>query len=326
MKRSNAAMDSVPDTGQDPGVAWMQHMRSGQWQQAWQLADCALPARAQTSCAHLPRHLQYVWSGAPLAGKRVLVRCYHGLGDTLQFIRYAPMLHAIAAQVTVWVQPALLPLLRDVDGVDRWLTLHDGTPELEFDVDVEIMELPHVFRSTPATLPARIPYLHVAPMALDPSHARPRVGLVWKAGDWDDTRSIPFALLAPLASLDEVTLFILQPAAAAAGWHGQFGVYPGDLVDLVDYARALRAMDLLVTIDSMPAHLAGALGVPTWTLLQADADWRWMQDRDDSPWYPGMQLFRQPRAGDWESVIAEVVVALERWQSQWHALSAGRGD
>lgn len=299
------ARDALPDP-------WMQHMRRGEWEQAWAISDALLPIRAREPCSHSPRHLQYVWTGAPLQGKRVLVRCYHGLGDTLQFIRYAPLLKAVAAEVIVWAQPKLLPLLRHVDGIDRLLPLHDDAPDVEFDVDVELMELPHIFRTTPVTVPARIPYLRAEPMALAGTAGQRRIGLVWKAGDWNDARSIPFEWLAPFAQLGgDTTVYILQPDAAAAGWDGAFGEYPGEL-DVPGYARALKALDLLVTIDSMPAHLAGALGVPTWTLLHHDPDWRWMQDRTDSPWYPCMRLFRQRTPGDWPGVVAEVATELTR--------------
>jgi hypothetical protein len=298
------------DAGLEPGDAWMRHMRGGEWEQAWRISDRELPRRAREPCAHWPRHLQYVWTGAPLAGKRVLVRCYHGLGDTLQFIRYAPLLKALAGEVIVWAQPGLLPLLATVEGIDQLIPLHDGVPQAGFDVDVEVMELPHIFRTTLATVPSRIPYLHAEPMALPPAAGRrPAVGLVWKAGDWAERRSIPFSLLTPFASLAEVDLFILQPSALAAGWNGQFGIYLGEF-GLPDYARAIRAMDLVISIDSMPAHLAGAMGIPVWTLLHTDADWRWMENRDNSPWYPSMRLFRQPRTGDWGSVIEEVTSEL----------------
>ena len=294
--------------------AWLRHMRSGEWERAWAITDCAMPARAREPCWHWPRHLQYVWTGAALGNRRVLVRCYHGLGDTLQFIRYMPLLKAIAAELIVWVQPSLIPLLDGFPGVDRFLPLHDGAPEAEYDVDVEIMELPHVFRTTLATVPAKIPYLHAEPMPVQRSGGRPAVGLVWKAGDWNEARSFPFALLKPLAALEQADFHILQPQAVAAGWDGSFGQFHGEF-GMADYARLVRAMDLVITIDSMPAHLAGALGVPTWTLLGADPDWRWMAEREDSPWYPGMRLFRQPRAGDWEAVIARVAEELARFRT-----------
>lgn len=290
-------------------------MRCGEWEQAWRISDRQLPVRANRSCVDWPRHLQYVWTGAPLAGKRVLVRCYHGLGDTIQFIRYAPLLKAIASEVIVWAQPGLIPLLSTATGIDKLIALHDGTPQADYDVDVEIMELPHIFRTTLATVPAHVPYLHAEPMSLPPSAGRqPAIGLVWKAGDWAEQRSIPFPLLAPFAELTDIALFILQPGATAAGWKGQFGTYLGEF-DLYDYARAVRAMDLLISIDSMPAHMAGAMGVPVWTLLHAEADWRWMENRDDSPWYPGMRLFRQRQVGNWETVIEDVMSATAAFAS-----------
>lgn len=285
-------------------------MRRGEWERAWALADQELPVRAAQPCWHWPRHLQYVWTGAPLHGRRVLVRCYHGLGDTIQFIRYLPLLRGIASETIVWAQPKLLPLLRGVAGIDRLLPLHDGAPEVDYDVDVELMELPHVFRTTLATLPARVPYLHAEPMPVPRTPGRPAVGLVWKAGDWDARRNVPYALLKErFASLSDIDFFVLQPDAIDAGWREGFGHYLGEF-GIPDYARLVAAMDLLVTIDSMPAHLGGALGVPTWTLLAADADWRWLEGRDDSPWYPGMRLFRQERAGEWGPVIERVAAEL----------------
>ncbi|MCE7032275.1 hypothetical protein LY625_06520 [Lysobacter sp. GX 14042] len=284
-------------------------MRRGEWEQAWQVGDAGLPARAARPCHHLPRHLQYVWTGAPLEGRRVLVRCYHGLGDTLQFIRYVPLLAQRAAEVAVWAQPGLLPLLAQVPGIDRLLPLHDGDAEVDYDVDVELMELAHVFRSTPDDLPGRVPYLHAEPHGLPGPDVRPRIGLVWRGGDWNPARSMDFRQIAPLAGLPGVRALIVQPQARDAGWDGCTGEYPGEF-GIPAYASVLSALDLLVTIDSMPAHLGGALGVPTWVLLHHEPDWRWMEGRDDSPWYPGMRLFRQRAAGDWAGVVDQVMAAL----------------
>lgn len=292
---------------------WTRHMLDGEWERAWALCDADLPRRAATPCWHLPRHEQFVWTGAPLAGRRVLVRCYHGLGDTLQFIRYLPMLKRVAAETIVWAQPKLLPLLAGMRGIDRLLPLHDGSPGVDYDVDVEVMELAHVFRSTPSTLPADTPYLEATPLALAPD-PRPTVGLVWQGGDWDPARALDWASVRPLARLEGVRCVILQPGAHAAGWDGRTGTWLGEFA-LADYARALKAMDLLVTIDSMPAHLAGALGVPTWTLLRAEHDWRWMRGRDDSPWYPRMRLFRQRREGDWDELVGRVAAALRAFSA-----------
>lgn len=285
-------------------------MRSGDWQEAWKVSDAVLQERAGKPCWHWPRHLQYVWDGTPLHGKRVLVRCYHGLGDTIQFIRFMPRLRAVAREVIVWAQPALIPLLNTVEGIDRLLPLHDGTPEADYDTDVEIMELSHIFRVTPETIPSQFPYIQVDPLPLTKQAKELAVGLVWKAGDWDERRSIPFSLLAPLDRIDGVQLYVLQGGAAEAGWKEGFGIYPGEF-PLHEYARIVAAMDLVITVDSMPAHLAGALNRPVWNLLHAEADWRWMDDREDSPWYPTMCLFRQEHAADWQGVISRVARELE---------------
>ena len=302
------------DNQQDAPDNWLCHMRQGNFDAAWDCADKTLRLRNGKPCWHLPRHFQYIWNGDSLQGKRVLVRCYHGLGDTIQFIRYARLVKAIAKQVIVWVHPKLIPLLKTVEGIDELLPLHDGSPEVSYDVDVELMELPHVFRSTLYTIPVSIPYLHVRPIPLSLSNKQLNVGLVWKAGDWDENRSIPFTFLSPLEKNPGIQFYILQPGAREAGWNEQFGIYPGEL-DLVQYARHVSALDLLISIDSMPVHVAGALSVPVWTLLQATPDWRWMDNREDSPWYPSMRLFRQQRPGDWEPVIHRVADELKKLTS-----------
>ena len=290
---------------------WIHHMRRGMFEEAWKHSDQVLQARAGLPCWHLPRHFQYIWDGSSLAGKRVLVRCYHGLGDTIQFIRYVPLLSSIAAEIIVWVQPPLIPLLENMRHINQLLPLHDGTPEAAYDVDVEIMELPHIFRTTLTTIPSAMPYLHVEPRPLTVDTGELAVGLVWKAGDWDERRAVPFSFLTPLAQIPGIRLYILQAGAKAAGWQEEVGVHPGEF-SLFDYAGIVKGLDLLITIDSMPAHLAGALGIPVWTLLHAEADWRWMENREDSPWYPSMRLFRQERPGDWEGVIWRVKAELER--------------
>jgi hypothetical protein len=288
----------------DPRTAWTVAMRQGDFTGAWVVADHVLKTRAGGGASRLPRHEQHVWDGTALDGRRVLVRCYHGLGDTLQFIRFVPWLAARCPAVTVWVQEKLIPLLSTMEGSGALLPLHDGEPDVAHDVQVELMELPHVFRVTLETLPADVPYLHAAPSAGWP-RARPRIGLVWQAGDWDARRSIARPLLEPLLTTPAVTWVVMQPGADAAEWGRGDALWPTGW-DLLTYARAMRSLDLLVTIDSMPAHLAGALAVPVWTLLPAQADWRWMEGRNDSPWYPTMRLFRQTTPGRWDDVIARV--------------------
>jgi hypothetical protein len=279
-------------------------VRRGDFAAAWNISDSSLRTRRAEDQIKLQRWQQSVWDGSSLAGKRVLVRCYHGLGDTIHFIRYASLLKDIEAEVIVWTQPTLIPLLRGVRGIDRLLPLHDGVPDVEYDVDVELNELPHVFRTTLASIPADVPYISVEPAVL-PHDGRLRVGLIWQSGDWDDRRSVPFSEIKRLRSVPGVDWHILQRDALRAGWDGELGVVAGGDNPLDD-ARVMCALDLVVSVDTMTAHLAGALGRPAWTLLHSDPDWRWMLDRDDSPWYPTMRLFRQPHPHRWDLVIDAV--------------------
>lgn len=285
---------------------WLRYMRRGDWAAAWQCSDAVLRARSGRPEHDRPRHLQAVWDGKPLADRRVLVRCYHGLGDTIQFARFLPRVSRDAATLTVWAQPALIPLLQTLPNAGELLPLHDGVPDVAYDVDIELMELAHALRITPATLPAAVPYLNPPRQPRVGGDAL-AVGLVWQAGDWDPRRSIPPAALERLAALHGIDWHLLQRGGSPGAL--QFGRVSG-ADDVVAAASIMTSLDLVVTVDTMPAHLAGALGVPVWTLLQHDADWRWMEHRCDSPWYPTMRLFRQPRPGDWATVIAQVHAAL----------------
>lgn len=310
--------DSILDAQTaDLGARWLDHMLRGELGVAWTVSDAVLASRAGVPCYHLPRHVQYIWNGTPLDEKRVLIRCYHGLGDTIQFIRYAPLVHAVAREVIVWAQPQLIPLLRSCRGIDQLEPLHDGSPHAVYDVDVEIMELPHVFRSTLDTLPCDVPYLS-APSAPRRRHGTVEVLLAARAGDWDTRRCVPLAMLAPLAQLPGVSVRLLH---AAGEGERQLCETAHGTDTVLGTAALMRAADLVISVDSMPAHLAGALGVPVWTLLRRDADWRWMRERADSPWYPTMRLFRQAQEGDWATVIARVCAELAELASDQPALS-----
>jgi hypothetical protein len=195
-------------------------------------------------------------------------------------------------------------------GIDHLLPLHDGAIDLEYDTDVESMELAYIFRTKLETIPSEIPYLHVDPAPIQ-KDGRLAVGIVWQAGNFNEHRSIPFRQIAPLASVPDVTLHILQRGPALDERPDDFGIMSGS-DSLFEAARVIKALDLVITVDSMPAHLAGALGIPVWTLLHAHADWRWMASRDNSPWYPTMRLFRQEHGQDWERVIAKVAAELGR--------------
>jgi hypothetical protein len=297
--------------------AWTAAIRAGDYARAWLLADAALhrdivhgPAKHDG-----PRHLQRIWRGEPFDGRRVLVRCYHGLGDTLQFARFLAPLRRRAAHVTLWCQPELMPLLRGLEEVDDCLPLHDGTPDVDFDVDLEIMELAHALRAGADAI-ACPPYLRIprAPDPLDAGFSGLRVGLVWEAGGWDARRSLPAAALAPLAELADIDLVSLQRGPAAA----QAGVIPArdaSTSSIAELAVRLGGLDLLITVDTMVAHLAGAVGVTAWLLLHSACDWRWPLQRTRTLWYPTLRLFHQRAPGDWDGVIARVAGELRRPKS-----------
>lgn len=287
------------------GDFWKEQMLVGNYEAAWEFSDRILQERKGKACWHLPRHQQFIWNGNSLENKVVLVRCYHGLGDTIQFIRYAPLLKKIAKRVIVWAQQPLMELLETVDGIDVLIPLHDGSPEVEYNADIEVMELPHYFRSTPDTIPASIPYIHTEPLMQRCDKQLFNVGITWKVSEWEQHRSIPFNYIKPLFNLPGIKMHVLQDNPAAAGWWQEFGEYTGPH-SLPDFARIVKSLDLLITVDSMPAHLAGAQGVPVWVMLRQNVDWRWMANRNDSPWYPTARLFRQQEEGNWDPVIAKV--------------------
>jgi hypothetical protein len=292
---------------------WAGAMRAGDFARAWAINDRDLAALYRCGAAkHAgPRHLQRIWRGEPLSDRRVLVRCYHGLGDTLQFIRFMPALRTIAREVTVWCQPELLPIVERMRGVDRALPLHDGSPDADFDVDIEIMEVPHAIWASHDVVAMRRPYIEVGE---DESIVMPgrstelTVGLVWEVGDWDKRRAIPVALLQRLAG-PGIRLHSLQRGANAVA-AAQIGASDFSTPDICALARRLRWLDLLICVDTMVAHLAGALGCPAWVLLHADCDWRWPTVGERTVWYPTLRLFHQRVQGDWSDVIDRVALAL----------------
>jgi len=318
-------LDRAEALGADPldtgGARWQACMLLGDFAGAWAVSDAVL-ARADPASFNrrdCPFHRRAVWNGTPLAGRRVLVRCYHGLGDIIHFCRYLPLLAGIARGVAVQAPDAMHALLACLPGVRAVFPLGDDVALPDFDVDAELMELPHAFRSTLATLPAAVPYLTVEPERVAVQAARLggagrlRVGIAWAAGAWDGGhRSLPPERLGALMAVPGVDWVCLQrgPALAEAGAGMTFSDHGPRTDDVLDTAAMMQALDLVVSVDTMVAHLAGALAVPVWTLLSHEADWRWMLGRDDSPWYPTMRLFRQPDPGDWASVVEAVAAAL----------------
>ena len=296
-----SAYDEAERCGFDPDQCaagrWMCWMLLGRFERAWRESE-AIARRGAPD----PNRF---WDGRPFTGKRVILRCLHGFGDTIQFIRFAPVLRNEAQRLIVETHPKMIDLLRGVEGIDEVISWLDPAPE--WDQQIEIMELPRALGATLDTIPARVPYIAVEAPGASSRGVR-NVGLLWASSGWDPARSIPARALEPLLGLPGYSFYNLQYGTDSGGLDiqstaGQFGGIAHTAADIVQ-------LDLVITVDTMVAHLAGALGKPVWTLLPFQADWRWMLDREDSPWYPTMRLFRQPEPGDWATVIERVVAEL----------------
>jgi hypothetical protein len=304
---------------------WTAAMRAGDFERAWAISDVSLARlRRRGLPKHEgPRHQQRIWRGEELSGRTVLIRCYHGLGDTIQFIRFARPLHAIARSVIVWCQGELVSLVSGVDGVDLALPLHDGAPDVAFDVDIEIMEIPHAIRARHDQVAMANAYLH--PPTSVPQNLRwsecLSIGLVWQTSQWDVRRSFPVHELRQL-DLPGTQLYSLQIGAAAKD-AASIGAIDISAPDLATLAGRLRALDLVICPDSMVAHLAAALGCQTWIVLPADCDWRWPDRGSRTLWYPTATLFHQDRDRGWHGVFTDVGVALASYLKRWRSLTAG---
>ncbi len=261
------------------------------------------------------------WNGAVLAGRTILLHAEQGLGDTIQFIRYAPLVAERGGRVIVECQPGLVSLLKSAPGVEQ--VVARGQPLPHFDIYTPLMSLPRIFGTTLESIPAAIPYLS-APGSRrfqlgKPPHAKLKMGLVWAGGSLhqkDHLRSASLAHFAPLLEIQEIAFYSLQigpRAADLASLPNRFAIadLSPRLHDFADTAAAISQLDLVISVDTAVAHLVGALGRPIWTLLPYAPDWRWLLERGDTPWYPSMRLFRQTLQGDWTGVITRVTGALQ---------------
>ncbi len=267
------------------------------------------------------------WNGEPLEGRTMILRSEGGLGDTLHYVRYAHLVKARGAQVIVACQTPLREILSRTPGIDQLVTAQSAPCIADY--AVSIVSLPERMKTTLESIPASVPYLFADPQRIEFWRQRLaawdgfRIGIVWqgKTDETDWQRSIPLAEFAPLAKLAGVLLVSLQKgfgaeqvAGVAESWPildfaGEFDA-SGDA--FVDTAAIMKNLDLVITSDTAAAHLAGALGVKVWVALKRVPEWRWFLERDDSPWYPTMRLFRQSRWSDWAGVFDRMTGELRR--------------
>lgn len=303
----------------------------GRFGEGWLRYDARRAATAtDTTFRELPQPL---WHGdADISGQTILLHAEQGLGDTIQFMRYAPLVAARGARVWLEVPRPLLRLAATVEGVTGAIAPGDPLPDCDF--QCPLLKLPMAFGTDAEGIPAAVPYIQADRQAV--AAWRQRLGATRRrmvgialSGNIDNRenrlRSIPAAGLLPLLRREDCEFHVVQTglAKADAAQLAQLGVqdHSGALSDFADTAALMSVLDLIISVDSAPAHLAGALARPTWLLPQFSADWRWQRNRTDSPWYPTMRLFRQPRPGDWDSVVAEVGRALDSLPAVTPALS-----
>lgn len=296
-------------------------LQMGRWAEAWPGHEWRWRVKGLNSP---PRDFaQPVWDGSDLGAGTLLLHAEQGLGDSLHFARYAPLAARRCGKLVIECQRPLVELFASLKGPARVIARGDPLPE--FDAHLPLMSLANVFRTTTANVPWDGPYLEAEPRRVKEwswlrSPGSLQVGLVWagQPGQWDDRkRSIPFAALAPLAGLPGIRFVSLQKGDAARDLAGApAGTDILDcgarLNDFSDTAAAIANLDLVLSVDTSVAHLAGALGAPLWAMVRYDADWRWVVGgpAGATPWYPTARVFRQEEEGRWEPVVARVAADL----------------
>ncbi len=264
------------------------------------------------------------WDGSPLDGRTLLLYTEQGFGDAIQMLRFAPVVRDSGARVILRCGPALVPLLQESGVADAIVT--EGTELPPFDAHAALMSLPHLLGIRQDEIPGTVPYLTAAPerrarwRAMLDRLAGRRVGICWQGNPShpkDAQRSVTVERFCGLAPIPGISLVCLQGEVADVASPYAAFVSPHDLgagrFDFAETAAAIQSLDLVITVDTSMAHLAGALGTPVWILLPFAPDWRWMLDRSDTPWYPSAKLWRQQQRGDWDGVFREVTSELTRW-------------
>jgi tetratricopeptide (TPR) repeat protein len=259
-----------------------------------------------------------LWDGSDIVGQHILLHAEQGFGDTIQFIRYAPIVAQYGANVIVECQQELVSLFENIEGVQKVIGHSNKIPD--FDVHYPLLSLPLVLNTTLENIPAKVPYLSVGSSLKDNwrniiqnNSSNKRVGIVWSSGLGGllKKKSIPLNTLLPIIQTDNITFYSLQKGDAAKQIKSlPEGIRLIDFTEKIhkfaDTAALIENLDLVISVDTAVAHLSGALGKPVWTMLPFEPIWQWGLDREDSPWYPTMKLFRQQSRGDWTSVIFSV--------------------
>jgi len=273
------------------------------------------------------------WDGSSFEGRRLLVHYEQGMGDTLQFVRYLPMVKQQGGTVILEARKPLLGLLRDLHGVDEFMEASSKKPSVPFDLHISLLDLPGIFATTLETIPRRVPYIHADPRKVaywrqKLPQTEFKVGITWAgspAHSKDHARSCSLQYFTPLTHLVGVRLFALQKGPAAKDVQDLTEQLPisnlaDQCEDFADTAAVIQNLDLVISVDTAVLHLAGATAKAVWALLPFVPDWRWMLHRQDSPWYPTMKLFRQSKPGDWSSVFCAVREQLKLWvrRHQYH--------
>ena len=311
------ALELAPDFGDARVNHAMLLLLRGNFEQGWPQYE----ARLHLSPTSARDFAQPMWDGSPLRGRRILIHPEQGFGDAIHFIRYAPLIAERGGEVIVECRSPLADLFRTVKGVREVVV--EGDPLPPFDVHVPMLSLPLLFQTTRATIPKDVPYLLVDPARreiwkkrLGEKRTRFRIGLC-SAGSPQNrrtrTRDISLEQLRPILQVEGSDFFNLQPGSSTEeATRSLEGIidHTKEIRDFADTAAMMAELDLIISVDTAVAHLAGALGRPVWTLLPLVPDWRWGLDGADTPWYPTMQLFRQTTAGDWGSVVQRVAGAL----------------
>ena len=306
------ARDSCPNSAEIIFHLGLMHLSEGNFALGWREYEQRKEGRrGRRKFSHPP------WKGEPLQGARILLHAEQGLGDTLHFVRYVPLVAAQGGQVLLAVQPRLLRLLAGTEGA--WQVTSDIETPADCAWHCPLPSLPRAFATDLSTIPAKIPYVRPDPALVTAWQQRLRgpsfrVGLAWGGNakhPHEFWRSIPLEQLAPLTTLEGTTFYSLQMGPSAEqvkplGARVHLADLQSEQEDFADTAAIVANLDLVISIDTSVAHLAGAMGKPVWVLLHKAPDWRWMHDREDSPWYPTARLFRQSTLGNWQDVITRV--------------------